>query len=471
MMNVKALHQHMKSEGKERKEGKRDIPFVFRQPMPAPPSTPPSHPSGQKSGGATPPDSPHLTPLAPRTVRGGMRWLRGESGIMDALCQGAAEKSSPSTREGALIALEVLFEEMALQMEPLFDTLIPLLLNAIADTNAIVRQSASDATNALMRTLSPFGVRYITPALLACLQAQGTSKEEKGGKKEKGGKEKERSVVTGGYSFILAGSGSVPWRTKQGAVEMLGRMSHLSREQLGVAMHDIIPTLISVLRDPHPAIQESAKGALEMMGSVAECREIVEKVELIISALVDVSHTDEVLQIIAGWEEVEMVSVGGDESGLGSGTSSSSMVDVTKTIPDIHLDGASLALLFPILKRGLTSRQPFTRLLALRCTGNLAMMAPEADLRMYIPSLTTHLREALLDTTQFREASARCFALLVQGLGESGMGGVVEWMLRVMWGGRKMIGRKKNSRLSRRGTKQDCLHWKICERLFRRDHR
>lgn len=61
---------------------------------------------------------------------------------------------------------------------------------------------------------------------------------------------------------LLTGVEDRLWRTKQGSIQMLGAMAYCAPKQLSTALPTIVPRLSTVLSDPHPKVQASARTAL-----------------------------------------------------------------------------------------------------------------------------------------------------------------------------------------------------------------
>ncbi|KAA6402790.1 MAG: putative Translational activator HuGCN1, partial [Streblomastix strix] len=524
-------------------------------------------------------------------MKGGMNWFVRQSKVFNTILTAASEKVSTITaREGAMIQFEVLFIRFKSKIEPLFDQILPHMLSALAETALAVRSAASDATYAMMKNMSAFGVRYVLPSLLYTLlprkadiiqtsklqqyqspsltspsnsnqlvmqttpQSQSSQqsssliqqqqqfdkaiqiiglegigtewlkkkialqfiqeekqreeqrekdrieleKEERGeGKKKdkdkgRGWRKNRKQQLQAQYDESFGQSNQYSknqyeshWRSKVGAIGMLGKMAQMSAEQLGQAMSAVVPTLTKVLADPHPHIQSAAKQALWDIGAVVECKEIKSRMQEIIDALCDVTKTETILQMLLGEKDKkdiedeeterllksrrEMLMSG--EEGInkeneqegeredkdnqkknnedgneveklteedGNKDKQEDVSKLKKLSEDkqlLVLDPSSFALVFPIILRGLRSRLANTRVKALRATGNLSMMVPSRELSPYMSDLIPYLKQALLDTAQYRECASQALAVLVQGLGEQSLLGIVDWMLKVLWSG------------------------------------
>ena len=112
-------------------------------------------------------------------------------------------------RQGALFVYECLSARLGILFEPYVIKILPLLLQCFADGEPIVRDASQAAARGIMAKLSGHGVKLVMPALLAPLE--------------------------GGEDKTVGATNSRTWRSKVGAVEMLGAMAYCAPRQLSTA--------------------------------------------------------------------------------------------------------------------------------------------------------------------------------------------------------------------------------------------
>ncbi|KAJ3008678.1 UNVERIFIED_CONTAM: translational activator of GCN4, partial [Siphonaria sp. JEL0065] len=190
---------------------------------------------------------------------------------------------------------------------------------------------------------------------------------------------------------ILNGLEDKAWRTKTGSIEMLGAMAALAPKQLSVSLPTIIPRLCEVLADTHIKVQEAAKHALDAFGSVIKNPEIQELVPELLAALVDPNENTQ-----------------------------AALTALLETSFVHYIDSPSLALIVPILQRGLIERVTETKKKAAQIMGQMATLTDQKDLIPYLESLLPGLKEVLVDPVpDARAIAARGLGSMFSKLGES----------------------------------------------------
>ncbi|KAF9134046.1 translational activator of GCN4 [Mortierella sp. 14UC] len=190
---------------------------------------------------------------------------------------------------------------------------------------------------------------------------------------------------------LLAGLDDRQWRTKKGSVELLGSMAFCAPKQLSISLPTIIPRLSDVLTDSHTAVQDAARLALTQFGEVISNPEIQDLVPIMMAALCDPnSKTHPALTALLGTSFVH------------------------------YIDSPSLALVMPILERGLRERATDIKKKASQIVGNMASLTDQKDLIPYLPRLLPGVKEVLIDPVpDARATAAKALGTLVEKLGES----------------------------------------------------
>lgn len=275
--------------------------------------------------------------------------------VMSSLKDASDSKKDVTARQGAFLGYELLSMILGRVFEPYAIQVVPQLLAGFADPVQDVRDACRDSSQQFNRTLSSFAVQRILPLLLEGLEES-------------------------------------QWRSKKGACEMLGTMSHLSPEQLAVRLPDIIPPLTATLNDSHKEVRASANSALKQFGEVISNPEIKSVVSVLLKALSDpTKYTDEAL-------------------------------DALIKVQFLHfLDAPSLALVVRILNRGLGDRSA-TKKKSAQIIASLAHLTERKDILPHLPSLVAGLRIAVVDPVPAtRATAAKALGSLMEKLGEDAL--------------------------------------------------
>ncbi|KAG6482942.1 hypothetical protein ZIOFF_059581 [Zingiber officinale] len=201
---------------------------------------------------------------------------------------------------------------------------------------------------------------------------------------------------------LLKGLEDKAWRTKQSSVQLLGAMAYCAPEQLSQCLPKIVPKLTEILTDTHPKVQDAGQTALQQVGSVIKNPEISALVPTLLMGLTDPNeHTKHSLDILLQTTFINSV------------------------------DAASLALLVPIVHRGLRERSAETKKKAAQIAGNMCSLVTEPkDMIPYIGLLLPEIKKVLVDPIpEVRSVAARALGSLIKGMGEENFPNLVSWLL------------------------------------------
>lgn len=201
---------------------------------------------------------------------------------------------------------------------------------------------------------------------------------------------------------LLKGLEDKAWRTKQSSVQLLGAMAYCAPQQLSQCLPKIVPKLTEVLTDTHPKVQSAAQMALQQVGSVIKNPEISALVPTLLLGLTDPNeHTRYSLDVLLQTTFINSI------------------------------DSPSLALLVPIIHRGLRERSSETKKKAAQIAGNMCSLVTEPkDMIPYINLLLPEIKKVLVDPIpEVRSVAARALGSLIRGMGEDKFPDLVPWLL------------------------------------------
>ncbi|CAO3633857.1 unnamed protein product [Cunninghamella echinulata] len=196
---------------------------------------------------------------------------------------------------------------------------------------------------------------------------------------------------------ILEGLDERQWRTKKASVELLGAMAYCAPKQLSVSLPNIIPSITEVLADTHAQVQAAANRSLQMFGEVISNPEIQQLVPELLEALSDPNKK--------------------------------TMIALKKLLQTsfVHyIDSPSLAIVMPILERGLRERGTEIKTKSAQIVGNMASLTDQKDLVPYLSVILPRIKEVLSDPVpEARGTAAKAIGGLVEKLGEENFPGLV----------------------------------------------
>jgi hypothetical protein len=183
---------------------------------------------------------------------------------------------------------------------------------------------------------------------------------------------------------------------------MLGSMSHLAPKQLASALPKVVPKLIEAFGDTHAKVKASAEDALDEISKVVKNPEISSISKVLLKALTD--PAEGTIKALESLIETEFLHA---------------------------IDAPSLALIVPILHRGLRDRIASSKRYGALIAGNICTMVNEPkDLIPYLPILLPDLKLALLDPIpDVRSTAAKALGSLTRGLGEDNLPELRTWLI------------------------------------------
>ncbi|CDO72622.1 hypothetical protein BN946_scf184985.g41 [Trametes cinnabarina] len=202
---------------------------------------------------------------------------------------------------------------------------------------------------------------------------------------------------------LLSGLDEKQWRTKKGSIELLGMMAYCAPKQLSQSLPIVIPRLTGVLTDSHAQVRAAANKSLKQFGEVISNPEIQSLVPVFLKAMVDPAKTPNALS------------------------------SLLKTSFMHYIDHSSLALVIPIIERGLRERSADTKKKAAQIVGNLASLTDSKDFVPYLSRLLPMVHVVLADPVpEARATAAKALGTLVERLGEGHFPDLVPGLLRTL---------------------------------------
>ncbi|TKY88745.1 hypothetical protein EX895_002376 [Sporisorium graminicola] len=276
-----------------------------------------------------------------------------EFDVMNKLAEAFEDAKSPTRRQGVMFAYETLTLTLKRLFEPYIIGILPQMLAGFGDVSSDVREATQDAAKAIMQNVSGHCVKIILPTLLSGLD------------------EKQ-------------------WRTKKGAIELLGAMAYCAPKQLSLSLPTVIPRLSEVLTDSHTQVRTAANKSLKQFGEVINNPEIKQLVPVLLKALIDPNTK-----------------------------TGAALKGVLETSFVHYIDSPSLALVIPIIDRGLKERSATIQKDAARIVGNLAGLTDSKDFVPYLGKLIPMVRLVLISPVpEARAVAAKALGTLVERLGE-----------------------------------------------------
>uniref|UniRef100_M4BR37 TOG domain-containing protein n=1 Tax=Hyaloperonospora arabidopsidis (strain Emoy2) TaxID=559515 RepID=M4BR37_HYAAE len=328
--------------------------------------------------------------------------------ILDVLMKRVAEGRTFGERMGAAFGISAVIKGLGISALKLH-SIIPRLEEAMKTGGADAREGAMFVFKCLSQRLGLLFEPYIiviVPIMLKCSADASPQVRTAASQTAKG---IMAHLSAHGVKLVLPSLlGALEesaWRTKQSGIQILGSMAYCAPRQLGSCLPQVVPKLMAALTDSHPKVREAGKSALRDVGSVIRNPEIAAISKVLLDALEDPNrYTAEALQ------------------------------QLQSTSFQHSIDAPSLALVMPIISRGLKDRAGDAKKKAALIVGSMCSMINDAkDLVPYMETVLPSLKTQLMDPIpEVRAVAGKALGKLVKGLGERHFTDVLTWLLGAM---------------------------------------
>ncbi|KAF1795795.1 Translational activator Gcn1 [Phytophthora cactorum] len=328
--------------------------------------------------------------------------------ILDDLLKRVTECETFGERMGAAYGVSAVVKGLGISALKIHN-IIPRLEESMKTGGANARQGAMLVFECLSQRLGLLFEPYIIvilPVMLKCSADASPQVREAASHTAKG---IMANLSAHGVKLVLpsllAALEESAWRTKQSGIQILGSMAYCAPRQLGSCLPQVVPKLMAALTDSHPKVREAGKSALRDVGSVVRNPEIATISKVLLDALEDPNrYTAEALQ------------------------------QLQSTSFQHSIDAPSLALVMPIITRGLKDRAGDAKKKAALIVGSMCSMINDAkDLVPYMETVLPSLKTQLMDPIpEVRAVAAKALGKLVKGLGERHFADMLTWLLEAM---------------------------------------
>ncbi|GAA5833793.1 hypothetical protein JCM11251_005967 [Rhodosporidiobolus azoricus] len=247
-------------------------------------------------------------------------------GVSDAILKGLADKKNAGVREGACDLLLILNEQgLGNAVEPFFYE--KLMFTIVSETFADKEKNVREAAVAAVKSTVQVSTPWAVPTFLPILLEQ---------------------IRTAGK-----------WQVKTGALSILDQLVISAPRQIARLMPEIIPTMTDAIWDTKADVKKAARASLNSMCALVTNKDIEKFVPALINCLINpVEETPKTIQLLAATTFVQEV------------------------------DSPTLALMAPLLARGLTEKLTATvRKVAVIIDNMTKLVDNEHTIRPFIPKL------------------------------------------------------------------------------------
>lgn len=344
--------------------------------------------------------SERLTPLA--------RLLGSEANqVIENLLNRLRDSSSVNDRRSAAFSLAGLVKGFGLKSFKQLN-LIQKLKDLVSAKAANARVGALNAFECLSLRLGRLFEPYVMGILAQLLKAFGDTKSVREAA-EAAAKAIMGQLSGHGVKLVLpyllnSLKDTSNWRTVVAAIELLGSMAFCNPRQLSTCLPQIVAPINSLVNDSNENIQQSARESLSNVASVIRNPEIQAHVTLILNAMYDPKNlTKDALEALISTNYLHVI------------------------------DAPSLALVVPILDRGLKDRSTSNKKLAAQIVGNMVNLTDHEVLEPYLNLLIPDLLLTLADSNpETRSIAAVALGNISKELGEARMPNLISTLIETM---------------------------------------
>jgi elongation factor 3 len=186
------------------------------------------------------------------------------------LLAAAGDAKSPDAREGALLAVAAIANELGKPAEPYLIPAVPAALAALGDKAAPVREAADAATKALTSLLCPHGIEAVLPAIFEAMVAQ-------------------------------------KWQSNEGACRMLTTLAEVAPRQVAVALPSIVPPVTEALGNARQQVKDAAVATMTACMMTASNRDIEPFIPVLIDCMQNPVNVPDCVHKLAGTTFVQTV--------------------------------------------------------------------------------------------------------------------------------------------------------------------
>jgi hypothetical protein len=332
--------------------------------------------------------------------------LKSESGrIIARLVETITRGDSFAVRRGAAFGLAGCIKGFGLGTLKAHDVMTSLEGAAQDKRRAQAREGAMFAFEQLCIALGILFEPYIIRVLPLLLTCYGDTEKEVRVAAAAASRAVMQRLSAHGVKLVmpslLDALGQSQWRTKQAAIKMLGATAYCAPKQLGACLPQVVPALLEAFVDTHPKVRAASHSALASVGSVVRNPEISAISPQLLDALSDpVEKTAIALEALASTSFVHAI------------------------------DPPSLALVMPVLRRGLRSGSADVKQTACAIAGSMTSLVGDSSILVpYLPELLPLLKATLIDPIpDVRAVAARALGSTVKGVGIDEVGDLFEWL-------------------------------------------